>query len=92
MFETCGVVPWLVMMNTTPECCLTNNQFEISTTAVFRDLLTDKDFVEVTLVCQVDKQAKAHKAILSSCSPFFQKNIYKQPTLTDALLPKWCQF
>eukprot|EP00090_Calanus_glacialis_P032391 TRINITY_DN53665_c0_g1_i1.p1 TRINITY_DN53665_c0_g1~~TRINITY_DN53665_c0_g1_i1.p1 ORF type:complete len:381 (+),score=66.96 TRINITY_DN53665_c0_g1_i1:40-1182(+) len=66
-------------MATTAECCLTNNRFDCTTRDVFKDLLSDKDFVDVTLVSDVDKQTKAHKAILSSCSPFFKQIFIRNP-------------
>ena len=33
----------------------------------------DKDFKDVTLVCEDGQQVEAHKVILASSSPFFQK-------------------
>ena len=37
----------------------------------FANLRDDKEFADVTLVCQDGKQADAHKIILSASSPFF---------------------
>ena len=36
------------------------------------DLLSDGNFTDVTLVTEDNKQIKAHKVILSACSPFFK--------------------
>merc|ERR1712208_37478 len=36
-------------------------------------LREDNDFVDVTLVCEDGQQVEAHKVILASSSPFFQK-------------------
>ena len=49
--------------------------FETCTSSVFKDLLEDELFTDVTLACEDNKQIKAHKVILSSCSSFF-KNIF----------------
>ena len=41
----------------------------------FRDLLEDKRFANATLVCDDQRQIKAHKFVLSACSPVFKKII-----------------
>ena len=58
---------------------LSSNCFEASLSSTYRNLLFDQDFTDVTLVCDDDKQIKAHKVILSSCSPFFKKILLKNP-------------
>ena len=40
-------------------------------------LLKDKDFTDVTLVCEDGKQVDAHKVVLANSSPFFQKILRK---------------
>lgn len=55
------------------------NQFESCAATTFKNLLADQDFADVTLACDGDKQVKAHKVILSSCSPFFRKVLLKNP-------------
>ena len=50
------------------------NDFEHCTRNSFRELINEHEFADVTLVSNDDKQVKAHKVILSSCSPVF-KNI-----------------
>ena len=49
--------------------------FETCTSTVFKELLKDELFTDVTLACEDNKQIKAHKVILSSCSSFF-KNVF----------------
>ena len=49
------------------------NEFESCTRDTFKNLLLDTNFTDVTLVCEDDKQLKAHKVILSACSSFFNK-------------------
>jgi len=51
------------------------NEFENNLSVSFQELREDKDFFDVSLVCD-DTQLQAHKLILSACSPFF-KNLLK---------------
>ena len=43
------------------------NEFNSCTSSTFQDLYTDKEFTDVTLATDDNKQLKAHKVILSSC-------------------------
>ena len=52
--------------------CLQWNDFKDNVNIVFGTLRDDKDFADVTLVCEDGKQLDAHKAILATSSPFFQ--------------------
>ncbi|QQP37393.1 Broad-complex core protein isoform 6, partial [Caligus rogercresseyi] len=47
------------------------NDFESNIKLGFSELREDEDFYDVTLACE-SKQIKAHKVILSACSPFFR--------------------
>jgi hypothetical protein len=51
----------------------------------FKELWGDQDFADVTLATADDRQIKAHKVIISSCSPFF-RNILVQNTHANPLL------
>ena len=55
---------------------LTWSEFVECRSNAISDLLLDKDFTDVTLVCEDNKQIATHKLIISSCSLFF-KNIFK---------------
>jgi len=57
---------------TSEKLCLRWNDFERNISEAFREIRDDKDFFDVTLVCE-EKQIQAHKIILSACSPFFKK-------------------
>ena len=61
------------------------NEFKNSTIRTFKNLQGDEHFSDVTLACGGGKQMKAHKVILSSCSPFFKdilmQNPHKHPLL-----------
>ena len=53
--------------------CLQWNDFQENIKSAFGNLREDKNFRDVTLVCEDDQQVEAHKVVLASCSPFFQK-------------------
>ena len=55
------------------------NDFENCTRNSFRELINEQDFADVTLVSNDDKQVKAHKVILSSCSPVFKNLLLTNP-------------
>ena len=60
-------------MNASEKLCLQWNDFKENVTSSFGELRDDQDFTDVTLACEDGKQVEAHKVILSSSSPFFQK-------------------
>ena len=53
--------------------CLQWNDFQDNIKSAFGNLREDKDFKDVTLVCEDGQQVEAHKVVLVSSSPFFQK-------------------
>ena len=53
------------------------NDFKENISSAFRDLGRDKEFTDVTLVCEDGQQVEAHKVVLLASSPFFQ-NILKK--------------
>jgi len=52
--------------------CLKWNDFQNLAQVSFGELRNDNDFTDVTLACE-DQSIKAHKVVLSACSPFFKK-------------------
>ena len=58
--------------------CLKWNDFESNISGAFRELREEKDFFDVTLACD-DNQIKAHKVIISACSPFFRNVLRQNP-------------
>ena len=48
------------------------NYFQENTTEAFQELVDDKDFSDVTLVCEDGSQLDAHKVILAVSSPVFK--------------------
>jgi hypothetical protein len=65
--------------------CLKWNDFKLNITSSFIELQESSDFSDVTLVCEEDQEVKAHRLILSACSPFFntvfKKNQHIHPLL-----------
>ena len=53
--------------------CLQWNDFQEDIKSVFGNMREDKDFKDVTLACEDGQQVEAHKVVLVSSSPFFQK-------------------
>lgn len=63
----------------TPQAfCLRWNNYQSNLTTVFTQLLQDEQFVDVTLSCD-GYAIKAHKIVLSACSPYFQSIFYDNP-------------
>ena len=57
---------------TNEKLCLKWNDFQNLVQVSFGELRNDTDFTDVTLACE-DQSIKAHKVVLSACSPFFKK-------------------
>ena len=65
--------------------CLQWNDFKENVNSAFGSLRNDKEFTDVTLACEDGQQLGAHKVILASSSPFFerifQKNKHPHPLI-----------
>ena len=61
-----------------PKLCLKWNDFQNIVQTSFEELRDDNDFTDVTLACE-DQSIKAHKVILSACSPFFKRLFKNHP-------------
>ena len=61
------------MTNAAEKLCLQWNDFKENVSSAFGDLRQDKEFTDVTLVCEDGQQVEAHKVVLIASSPFFQK-------------------
>lgn len=55
--------------------CLRWNNFQSNIVSALDSLKCSEDLVDVTLTCE-GKNIKAHKVILSACSPYF-RNVFK---------------
>lgn len=60
------------------EFCLRWNNYQSNLTCVFDQLLQNESFVDVTLACD-GHSIKAHKMVLSACSPYFQTLFFDNP-------------
>ena len=58
--------------------CLRWNNHQHNLLSVFENLLRSEAFVDVTLACD-GVQLKAHKMVLSACSPYFQAMLHNTP-------------
>ena len=58
--------------------CLRWNDFEKNISTSLKHLHDDKDFFDVTIVCE-NNQIQAHKLILSACSSFFRSVLKQNP-------------
>ena len=47
------------------------NEFYRNIQTSYQELRRDPDFSDVTLMCEEDQEIKAHRIILTACSPFF---------------------
>ena len=77
-------------MTSSEKLCLQWNDFKQNISASLGDLRGDKDFTDVTLVCEDGQQVEAHKVILVASSPFFKellrKNKHSHPLVYMTLL------
>lgn len=65
-------------MGSTQQFCLKWNNHQSNMLSIFDQLLTSEHFVDVTLACD-GLSVRAHKMVLSACSPFFQSLFIQNP-------------
>ena len=63
----------IVIDKMTEKLCLKWKEFENNISETFRKLRADKDYFDVTLVCEDGEHIEAHRVILAASSNFFQK-------------------
>ena len=61
-----------------PHLCLRWNNYQSNLTSVFDQLLQSETFVDVTLAAD-GHAIKAHRMVLSACSPYFQHLFFDNP-------------
>ena len=79
-------------MGSSDKFCLRWNDFEVNISSAFREIRKDEDFFDVTLASEDDHQIKAHKVILSACSPFFRKVLKRNPHASPLLYLKGIRY
>ena len=55
------------------------NSFSTHLVCTFKDLITERHFADVTLVSDDEIQIKAHKIVLSACSPVLKELLLEHP-------------
>ena len=64
-------------MVTTDKFCLKWNEFKENSSNAFISLGKDRDFTDVILACEDNKQVEVHKVILAASSPVFDRMLRK---------------
>ena len=62
------------LLRMSEKLCLQWNDFKENVNSAFGSLRNDKEFANVTLLCEDGQQLEAHKVILAASSPLFEKN------------------
>ncbi|XP_067139390.1 protein tramtrack, beta isoform-like isoform X1 [Centruroides vittatus] len=75
----------------TQQFCLKWNSHQSNMVTVLDQLLSNESFVDVTLACE-GFTLKAHKIILSACSPFFQNLFLENPCKHPIVIMKDMKF
>jgi len=69
--------------------CLRWNDFQSNIVTCFKHLRTERSFTDVTLACDA-QTCKAHKMVLSACSPYFKSLLeVGQPESLFLNFPVW---
>ncbi|KAG1714913.1 Protein bric-a-brac 2 [Nymphon striatum] len=71
--------------------CLKWNNHQGNLVSVFDNLLSSESFVDVTLACE-GSNIKAHKVVLSACSPFFEEVLKNNPCKHPIIILKDMKF
>ncbi|XP_043065774.1 broad-complex core protein isoforms 1/2/3/4/5 isoform X4 [Drosophila bipectinata] len=72
-------------MDDTQHFCLRWNNYQSSITSAFENLRDDEAFVDVTLACE-GRSIKAHRVVLSACSPYFRELLKSTPCKHPVIL------
>jgi len=65
-------------MSDQQQFCLRWNDFQSNIVTCFKHLRTERSFTDVTLACD-GQTCKAHKMVLSACSPYFKSLLENNP-------------
>ncbi|KAK2721977.1 longitudinals lacking protein-like [Artemia franciscana] len=67
--------------------CLRWNDFQSNIVTSFKHLRDEKSFTDVTLACE-GQTCKAHKMVLSACSPYFKALLEENPSKHPIIILK----
>ena len=76
-----------IIMDDQQQFCLRWNDFQTNMVASFKHLRDEKSFCDVTLACD-GQSTKAHKMILSACSPYFKALLEENPAKHPIIILK----
>jgi Cys2His2 zinc finger developmental/cell cycle regulator len=85
------IICWKMDPLAAQQYCLKWNTHHNNLLAVFEDLLNNEAFVDVTLACD-GLHLKAHKVVLSACSPYFQSLLFSTPDTHPIIFLKDVRF
>ena len=74
-------------MDDQQQFCLRWNDFQTNMVASFKHLRDEKSFTDVTIACD-GQSTKAHKMILSACSPYFKALLEENPAKHPIIILK----
>ena len=74
-------------MDDQQQFCLRWNDFQTNMVASFKHLRDEKSFTDVTIACD-GQSCKAHKMILSACSPYFKALLEENPAKHPIIILK----
>merc|ERR1712002_488637 len=78
---------FLEKMDDQQQFCLRWNDFQTNMVASFKHLRDEKSFTDVTIACD-GQSCKAHKMILSACSPYFKALLEENPAKHPIIILK----
>jgi len=74
-------------MSDQQQFCLRWNDFQSNIVTCFKHLRTERSFTDVTLACD-GQTCKAHKMVLSACSPYFKAILENNPSKHPIIILK----
>jgi len=74
-------------MSDQQQFCLRWNDFQSNIVTCFKHLRTERSFTDVTLACD-GQTCKAHKMVLSACSPYFKSLLENNPSKHPIIILK----
>jgi len=77
----------MAMADDQQQFCLRWNDFQSNMVNSFKHLRDEKSFTHVTLACE-GQTCKAHKMVLSACSPYFKSLLEENPSKHPIIILK----
>merc|ERR1712212_676853 len=81
------ILQTLKMAGDQQQFCLRWNDFQTNMVSSFKHLRDEKSFTDVTLACD-GQTCKAHKMVLSACSPYFKALLEENPAKHPIIILK----